>query len=128
MQSEEEKLVVTFSKFIRLSGADEHGYCQCYTCPNIFHWKQIDCGHFRKRKHQNTKYNLKNNKPQCRECNGHKDGMYEVFAENLDKEYGEGTAQNLVILSHMICKLSDYDYKEMNKDYKVKVKQLLKRL
>lgn len=128
MSKVEEKLSKVFSQFIRLSHAGEMGYCKCFTCGKITLWRQMHCGHFRKRFHKNTKYNLKNNHPQCFECNIENDGMYSVYQQNLDEVYGEGTAQELVVLSNAICKLSEQDYAEMLKEYEIKVKQLLKRL
>lgn len=128
MQSEEEKLWDTFSKFIRLRNADEKGIVQCVTCPKRFHWKEVHAGHFMGRRHKNTKFNEKNNQCQCIACNSYNGGEQFKYGLFLDREYGEGTAEELMMLSKISCKLSDVDYKEMNKEYKVKVKQLLKRL
>lgn len=128
MQSEEEKLWDTFSKYIRLRDADENGIVQCITCPKRQHWKEVHAGHFISRKEKNTKFNEKNNHAQCVSCNTFNHGRQFEYGLAIDKRYGEGSAEELLILSKVTCKLSDYDYREMNKEYKVKVKQLLKRL
>jgi len=128
MQSEEEKLWDTFSKYIRLRNADENGNVTCVTCDKKFYWKEVHAGHFMGRRHKNTKFNEKNNQVQCISCNSYNGGEQFKYGLFLDREYGEGTAEELMFLSRISCKLSDVDYKEMNKEYKVKVKQLLKRL
>lgn len=126
--SEEDKLWDTFSKFIRLRNADENGIVQCVTCPKRFHWKEVHAGHFMGRRHKNTKFNEKNNQVQCISCNSYNGGEQFKYGLFLDREYGEGTAEELMMLSKIACRLSEIDYKEMNQEYKVKVKQLLKRM
>lgn len=128
MQNEEEKLWDTFSKYIRLRNADENGNVTCVTCDRKFHWKEVHAGHFMSRRHKNTKFNEKNNQVQCISCNSYNGGEQFKYGLFLDREYGEGTAQELMMLSRITCKLSDIDYREMNKEYKIKVKQLLKSL
>ena len=128
MQSEEEKLWDTISKFIRLRDSDENGIVQCVTCPSRFHWKLVHAGHFIGRRQKNTKFNERNLAGQCVSCNSFHGGRQFEFGLAIDKRYGEGTAEELLALSKVTCKLSGYEYREMNNEYKVKVKQLLKRL
>lgn len=83
------------SKCIRLGSADQQGMVNCITCGNLFHWKDIQCGHFQKRGNTSTRYDVQNLGPQCEECNCLKDGENELFAAFIDKFYGPGTADKL---------------------------------
>jgi hypothetical protein len=79
-------LDIIFSQLIRLSHADEHGMVQCFTCDIIRHWKQMQCGHFVSRAQMPTRFSVKNCRPQCKDCNEHKDGNLIVFSERLEAE------------------------------------------
>ena len=50
------KLDVVFSQYIRLSNADNNGYCNCVTCNKTFFWKEIQAGHFMSRKHYSIRW------------------------------------------------------------------------
>lgn len=64
------------SIYIRQRGMDKNGYNTCYTCGARYHWKDMDCGHYIKRRYLHTRWDLNNLRPQCltREskllCNG----------------------------------------------------------
>jgi hypothetical protein len=79
-------LDIIFSQLIRLKEADEFGMVKCFTCDEIKHWKQMQCGHFVKRAQMGTRFSEKNCRPQCKACNEHKDGNEKVFAERLEAE------------------------------------------
>lgn len=83
------------SKCVRLASADQSGLVHCVTCGEVYHWKDVDCGHFQKRGNLATRYNIKNLGPQCRDCNRFNDGENEKFAEFIDNFYGLGTADLL---------------------------------
>ncbi len=115
------KLDQVFSKAVRQSTADCDGFVKCYTCDNIVHWTQLDCGHFRRRKHLSTRWHTKNCKPQCKVCNQQKDGNEKVFAENLTAEYGGDIVGELTRLSLKERKWSCHELKEMIKEYESKL-------
>lgn len=96
------------SKVIRLGAADYDGMVQCITCPNVHHWKDMDCGHFQKRDNTSTRYDLKNLAPQCKVCNQNNEGEMEKFAEYIDRIYGKGTAESLEKQAREISK--NYPY------------------
>lgn len=79
-------LDIIFSQLIRLKEADEHGMVKCYTCDEIKHWKQIQCGHFIPRAQMPTRFSEKNCRPQCKQCNEDKRGNLVVFSERLEVE------------------------------------------
>ncbi len=61
-------LAVAMQKHVRLKAADSMGFCQCVTCPNKKHWKEMQGGHFieRSKAHRTLEENIH---PQCPYCN-----------------------------------------------------------
>jgi hypothetical protein len=116
-----------FSKYIRLRESDDNGYVKCFTCPKIDFYKKMDCGHGHGCQHKGTKYNEKNNQPQCTNCNSFNEGRKDIYKANVDKKYGPGTWDMLEILSRVRApKLGDVEIKALSTYYRNKVKQLLK--
>lgn len=95
----EDKLWDIFSVFIRLRDSDGQGVGKCFTCGKILHWTKGDCGHGIPRQHKATKFNEWNNHLQCKSCNGFQGGMREKYKENMDKKYGNGTWDKMVVAS-----------------------------
>lgn len=120
------KLWAAFSKYIRLRDSDNNGLCKCITCHRIAHWKNMDCGHGIPRQHWATRYNEKNNNAQCKVCNGFEGGKREVYKEEVNKKYGNGTWEILEVMSKKIIKRpSKYEISVMESFYKNKAKELL---
>lgn len=57
------------SKIIRLEAADHNGFCECYTCKSLNHWKLTHAGHWKTRGRKPTKLDRKNIRCQCAQCN-----------------------------------------------------------
>jgi hypothetical protein len=113
-----------FSEYIRRRDADKDGYIKCCTCPTKKHWKEMDCGHFISRRYEATRHNDKNAGPQCPHCNRFNQGKQFEFAKYVDKRWGEGTADELLLLSKWICKRNQYDYEMIAQEYDEKIKKL----
>lgn len=120
-------LDIIFSQQIRLTYADEYGMVQCYTCPSIKNWKHIQCGHFIPRAQMPTRFNVKNCRPQCNDCNVHLDGNLIVFAERLEVEE-PGIVELLQELSRELQDYSREELKYMIGDTTRKVKNLMKKI
>lgn len=88
------------SELVRRKFADHAGRVSCCTCPITVHWKNITCGHFVPRRHTQTRWLVKNAGPQCGTCNGPNQGESVKMVEWLDKTYGAGTAEEMIILGH----------------------------
>ena len=114
----EAKLWQAFSKYIRQRDADENGYCKCFTCGRIKHWKEMDCGHGIPRQYKATKYDEKNNHAQCKRCNGFEEGRKDIYKERVNQLYGKGTWERLQILSKTTCKRTQFDIDQMYNYYK----------
>jgi len=124
--SDDSKLWAIFSKFIRLKFSDEKGFCTCYTCGRIGFWSAMDCGHGISRQHLATKFDERNNRPQCGPCNGFEGGRREVFKEKMDQEHGAGTWDRMELKARGVYHRSDFDFEVMIKYYSEEVKKLKK--
>jgi len=118
-----------FSKYVRLSNADDNGMVNCFTCGVCQKWNdRIDAGHFQTRSKYSTRWDEMNVKPQCKRCNMTNGGQQYLFGQRLDEEYGKGTADQILFKSNQLAKFSTAELQEMIKDYKAKVKALLSEL
>lgn len=115
-----------FSLYIRLRDSDENGVCRCFTCGNFRHYTKLDCGHGIPRQHKATKYHSWNNHAQCKHCNGFEGGMREAYKLEMDKRYGAGTWDKLLILSRTTVKLGPFEFKTMYEYFKSEVEKLKK--
>lgn len=112
------------SQFVRLLRANAYGIAKCFTCNNRGHWTEMQCGHFVARANLATRFDLRNLACQCPYCNEALRGNLEVFAMEIDKREGEGTARELVALGRTICKRPAYEYQELIETYKECVAKL----
>lgn len=114
------------SQYIRMHYADSRGYVRCYTCGKIDHWKNMDNGHFIKRRYLNTRWDVKNLRVQCQYCNRTLNGNYEVYTRKITNELGEQGVQELKQLALSGNKVSTTQIKQMLKEYTSKLHQLVK--
>lgn len=113
-----------FSLYIRLRDADENGICRCFTCGVYRHYKKIDCGHGIPRQHKGTFLNEKNNHAQCKHCNGFEGGKREEYKVEMDKRYGEGTWDKMIITSKITVHRGAFERFILYQYYKTQIKQL----
>ena len=118
------KLWKIFSEFIRLRDSDSNGVAQCITCGRTASWKAFDCGHGIGRQHKATKYDERNNHAQCKKCNGFEGGQQAIYKEEVEKRYGKGTWDILILKSRQVCKRGKVEIQVMEEYYKKKVKEL----
>lgn len=104
-----------YSIKVRLRDSDISGWAKCVTCDKIcFFFKDcIQNGHFRSRAKNSTRYHDQNNHGQCSGCNGRGHGMYFEYGRELDKRYGEGTADQVHSLSLVSRSMKGIDYIEV---------------
>lgn len=119
------KLWKVFSEYIRRRDANTDGMVKCYTCPAVKHWKELHAGHFVTRTAKAVKFDEKNVQPQCPNCNAFQGGMSYQFGLNLDRDYGQGTAESLEAQRHTIIKRKIPDYEELIALYEQKLSTLL---
>ncbi len=109
-----------FSEFIRRRGGD---YAVCFTCGNHYHWKKIHCGHFQGRQHINTRWHEINCQSQCAKCDTFNDGEKSIFGKELNRIYGKGTSEKLIIKSKILSKVGAFEIGLIEKIYKQKNKE-----
>lgn len=71
-----------------------------------------------------TRWHEKNVQFQCKRCNGFRSGEQYKFSKELDRIYGEGTAEALLIASKQTRKFSREELESMYHHYKRKVDEL----
>ena len=114
------KLDTVFSQYIRLSNADNNGYCTCVTCNKAFFWKEIQAGHFMSRKHYSIRWDERNVKTQCKSCNVFRWGEQYKYSLYL----GEKLSKTLLEESREVRKFTNIELEEMIADYSERVKKL----
>lgn len=119
-----DKLDRVFSEFIRLRDADNNGYCRCISCGKIVHWREADCGHFVNRSHMGTRFSERNCNAQCRSCNRYDEGNNIGYTRGLINRYGIKVINDLEVKKNFLCKLAEFDYEIMIKDYKKRIKDI----
>ncbi len=112
------KLDSVFSLYIRNRFAN-NGKAECFTCGKIDDVSRLHAGHFMSRKHYATRWDETNVQVQCPKCNLFGQGEKYTFGLNLDKEYGEGTAEKLQQKARNLVKLSNDDLNELIEKFKV---------
>ena len=118
------KVDTVFSQFVRLRATDDRGLGECYTCGSVRHWSEVDAGHFMSRACMSTRFDELNVQFQCKRCNGFRSGEQYLFAKHLDQQYGEGTAERLLIESKKTRKFTRDELEQMFHHYKRKVDEL----
>ena len=122
----DDKLWKIFSQYIRLRDSDDTGHLNCITSGRRVHWKEADAGHFISRRHLATKFDEQNVNGQSRHDNRFAAGKQYEYALAIDKKYGKGTAEKLLVKSKQVCKRGKTEIEVMEQYYKKEVERLLK--
>ncbi len=125
--TEIKKLDKALSKYVRYSNLDKDGLQECYTCGCKKLPAELHNGHFVTRAKYSTRWlydeenDLYNCKPQCPKCNLFMQGMSWAYGKRLDQDYGEGTAEKIVIISNQVRKYSTSEIIEMREFFTKKL-------
>lgn len=109
------------SKYVRIREADSDGNTRCFTCFRTGHWKTFDCGHFIPRANMFLRWDLRNLRTQCIDCNQYNEGNLDVYTKKLEEEI-PGIVQILTEESRQPHKWSRDELKEMLVDFRAKLK------
>ena len=101
-----------FSRYIRIKEANSSGITTCYTCDKIDLWKNMHCGHFIKRGETLLRWDTRNAKCQCPECNVSLYGNIDVYEKRLNDEF-PGLPEQLREESREVNKFTREDMKEL---------------
>lgn len=117
-----------FSKYIRTRDAlrttgtlDE---ALCVTCERRYPIKQLQAGHFIPGRHNSILFDEKNCHAQCYGCNVMKKGSTVQYWVFMEKEYGRKTIDRLIEDDKKTSQGKVYIFKELEEEYKDKLKKL----
>jgi hypothetical protein len=119
-----------FSIYIRLKYSD-NGICTCVSCEKRGYWKGdgFQAGHMIAKGKGNGIYFLEEVvRPQCSECNGPRGGMPEKTIPILIDWYGQDGLDEFIRMKMAPLKLSVFELKEMEKEYKQKAMEIAERI
>lgn len=124
IKKELQSLVTTldsiFAKWIKLKHSI-HGFNKCFFCNLTFSIDELDCSHFRKRRHFATRWLELNCDAACRACHSKYENMDAEYAVMIDAAKGPGTSDKLTVLSHSTFKVSRVELEILIKEYKLKI-------
>jgi hypothetical protein len=86
LRSLKNKLDKLFSEFIRRRGS-VRGKNTCVSCGTVLPWQRLQCGHYHRRVHLETRWDEDNCWPQCMACNVWRRGNYASFARFMYSRY-----------------------------------------
>lgn len=122
-----------FSRFVRLSCADETGHINCFTCNKRKLWNEVDCGHFQTRSKFSVRWlyepenGLINASAQCKHCNMTNGGHQYKFAQRIDEVYGPNKADTVVQMSNVIYKYTIQEIRDLTSSFEARAKSMLKK-
>jgi hypothetical protein len=114
-----------FSKFIRLSHADENGITKCYTCDKESRWQEAQNGHYISRGNLFLRFDPRNCRVQCVECNELKHGNLAEYTRRLEAEH-PGITDILKTEATVIYKPAESEIYAIINEYKRRIKTLKK--
>ena len=120
----DDKLWKVFSVYIRLRDADNNGIVTCITTGKRMHWKDADAGHFIGRRHLATKFHEQNVHAQSRGSNRFNSGDQFKYSLAINKKYGSGTAEKLLVMSRQTCKRAKFEIDALTEHYKKEIERL----
>ena len=120
----EDKLDRVYSKYIRLVCRGDDGLVECFTCGRHYEYKRMDCGHYAGRGHHGTRWMRENTQPQCIKCNRFLEGVKDVFALHLLREYGDDILQRLNDAKNEVQQYSEDKLQGLINYYTYRVKEL----
>lgn len=117
-----------FSQWIRLSAADKSGWLLCYICGNSVYWSDAENMHYVKRGASlYLRYDPRNNKAGCHECNSVKGGNYLEYAKKLEAEH-PGITDILYEEGNLVIKPTREEIRQIISQYTPLVKTLKAKL
>lgn len=120
------KLDEIFSLYIRLRDTDANGYGKCITSGEFVHFKDADCGHFISRNNMATRWDSQNCNLQGRKDNRFLSGRQYEHGLAIDRKWGSGTAEKLLIKSKSPAKYMDFEIEGLIWCYQSEVEKLKK--
>lgn len=119
------KLDSVFSQYIRLKYSNPKWMCQCYTCGDIHHWKEIQNGHWLSRRYYRYRRDETNTHPQCVKCNIFLSGNQILYTRKMIDNHWRNLVDEMIDKKDEIYKVSTDELNNMIDKYKLLVEELL---
>ena len=116
-----------FSQYVRLKNTDTYGVAKCFTCGIKKHWTILQNGHYIVRMHLYLRFDERNCRPQCAECNELDYGNMKEYTKRLENE-SPGITEILKAESILVYKPSRDEIRQIISEYTPKVKELKRKL
>lgn len=100
------KLDEVMSRWVRRNWSADGIYVKCFTCDKPMLIKEAHSGHYIPRTQSPTRYDERNQRPQCPGCNTFRSGMPHEFRARLVDEIGADEVESLEALSRRPWKWS----------------------
>lgn len=113
-----------FSQWVRRSAADKDGIIKCFICGKRVHWKKAENMHYIKRGASLfLRFDPRNNKAGCHECNSLKSGNYIEYAKKLEVA-SPGITEILFEEGNLVIKPTRGEIRNIIAEYSGKLKLL----
>lgn len=122
-----DECAVLLQKYVRMKAADHNGYCACWTCGKMEHWKEMQGEHFIERGKISTKLMEENVHPQCRGCNMYgmkKASVVLAYRAAMVDYYGETFVSELESKANEVTKHGREYLDALKLELKNKIKEL----
>ena len=110
----------------RVKAADDNGYCECWSCGTVKHYKEMDGGHYiPKGSCSYWALDERNVHPQCKGCNGFgmKHGSAaQTYTLTMIDYYGRDFVDHMKESLKIPIKFCAYEYRDMLKDLNEQIK------
>lgn len=113
-----------FSEFVRRKHSDEGGTGRCYTCGELAHWKELQCGHAIGGRHNAVLLDEEICRPQCIRCNVFMRGQYPIFTSKLIRENGLEWFESKLISARAVVKINRAEYEEKIQELKQRLTEM----
>lgn len=118
------KLDAAMSKWVRLNYSTDGETVPCFTCGVVKPIKEMHSGHYIPRTQSPTRYDERNQRPQCPGCNTFRSGMPHEFRHRLCMEIGEDEVKDLEQLARHSWKWDRQWLMDKIEYYKTELKEL----
>lgn len=119
------KLDDLFSRYIRFRDVGSiDGYCACVSCGKMFHYRELDCGHFIPRGTLSIRWDEQNAHAQCHHCNRFREDAYIDYTLWMMDTYGEEVVERLRAEKHKTTYFRRNEYEIMIDYYAGKLAKL----
>ena len=120
-----DEVAVLTQKLVRLKAANGEGYAKCVTCGGVYHWKQMDGGHFISRKYQATKILEEVIHPQCKRCNAYPDNFtYSNYEQYMIDMYGPEFVEHLKLIAKQPASFDRVDLEQKKRELSAQINEL----